>query len=230
MAAHWQLARTRQPGLPNVRVLAPELARHGWQSTTSVVQVVTDDMPFLVDSVTMAVHRCGLAIELVIHPVLRVMRADGELVGLTSEGAAPDGIAESFLHVEFERVTDERALARVEEAVRVALTDVRVAVTDWPAMEARTREIAGELRRATHADATETADLVDWMADHHFTFLGAADYDASRLAPRDGTILGILRSRPELLGPMAAPDPDQLLALRKANGRRPCTGRSRSTS
>ena len=215
MAAHWRLARTRQAAEPNVRVLAPELARHGWQSTTSVVQIVTDDMPFIVDSVSMAVRRCGLDIELAVHPVLRVRRDEGELIGLADPSDA-DGQPESFVHVDFERVTDERELARVEAEVRVALRDVGVAVADWTAMRDRAREIATEVRASGAADADETADLLEWMADDHFTFLGAADYDVVVGRVDDDSVLGILRTQPDLLRLAATVDPAAALLLTKS--------------
>ena len=73
-AAHLELARKFSGSQAKVRAYNPQPAQHGWQSTHSVVEIVNDDMPFLVDSVTMEVNRQGLTLHLVIHPVLRVAR------------------------------------------------------------------------------------------------------------------------------------------------------------
>src|SRR6266849_4162006 len=91
--AHWQLLQRRRPGEARVHVYTPRVEQHGWQTRHSVVEIVTDDMPFLVDSVAMAITRHGSAIHLFAHPVVRVERDDaGQLVRL----AEPDeGIAES---------------------------------------------------------------------------------------------------------------------------------------
>ena len=73
--SHWNLSRQRRPGIPIIRVYNPSFEEHGWQCTHTVVEIVTDDMPFLVDSMTMELNRHGLTVHQVIHPVLRVTRA-----------------------------------------------------------------------------------------------------------------------------------------------------------
>ena len=86
--AHWNFLRTRTPGTPKLRVYNPQLEQHGWQSTHSIVEIATDDMPFLVDSVRMALNRRGLTTHLVIHPVMRLRRdADGRFQGAADRGA-----------------------------------------------------------------------------------------------------------------------------------------------
>src|SRR6202011_3080800 len=79
--AHWNLCQRRAPGEIKVRVYNANFEQDGWQSPHTVVEIVTDDMPFLVDSVTMELAREGYAINLVLHPVIRVRRdADGHLI------------------------------------------------------------------------------------------------------------------------------------------------------
>src|ERR687891_273287 len=118
--AHWRLAQRRQPGEAKVRVYSPRFEEHGWRSKHSIVEIVTDDMPFLVDSVAMELNRHGLVIHLPIHPVIRVRR-------------------------------------------------------------------------------DEARGLLEWIEDHHFTFVGYRAYDLitedgeDMLRPIQGTGLGILR-------------------------------------
>src|SRR5687767_13518 len=79
-AAHLEFGRGFPGGRPKIRAYNPVPAVHGWHSSHSVIEIVNDDMPFLVDSVTMEVNRQGLTLHLVIHPVLRTQRsAGGEL-------------------------------------------------------------------------------------------------------------------------------------------------------
>src|SRR5258708_38359067 len=104
--SHWNFARKREPGRIRVRVLNPTLEEHGWQSTHTVVEIVNDDMPFLVDSVTMEVNRHGLMLHLIMHPIVAVDRApDGILTGL-ADAEAKDARRESFIHGEGDRMTD----------------------------------------------------------------------------------------------------------------------------
>ena len=100
--AHFNLARTRAPGTPKVRVYNPQFDEHGWQSTHTAVEIVTDDMPFLIDSVTMELNRRGFGVHLIIHPVIRVRR-DGD--------GQPDEVLPPTTHTghgEFCRVGDPR--------------------------------------------------------------------------------------------------------------------------
>ena len=76
------LRRKREPGKARVRVFNPTIEEHGWQSTHTIIEIVNDDMPFLVDSVTMEVNRHGLTLHLIIHPLILVNRdADGHVAG-----------------------------------------------------------------------------------------------------------------------------------------------------
>ena len=78
LLSHWQFGATRRPGRPKMRVLSPSLAEHGWSSRHSVIEIVNDDMPFLVDSTTAEINRQGLTLHLFVHPIYDVERdADG---------------------------------------------------------------------------------------------------------------------------------------------------------
>src|SRR5262249_29386074 len=108
--SHWNFARKRESGHARVPVLNPSLEEHGWQSTHTIVEIVKDDMPFLVDSVTMEVNRHRLTMHLLIHPILSVERSgDGTLIGLAPEPGAK-AARESFIHVEIDRMSDPAQL------------------------------------------------------------------------------------------------------------------------
>jgi len=100
--AHWRLAELRAANTPLVRVYNPRLDEHGWRSEHTVIEVVTDDMPFLVDSVIAELNRHDLAVHLVVHPIVRVRRdANGWLLGVAMPGEPADSaLTESFMHVE----------------------------------------------------------------------------------------------------------------------------------
>src|SRR5919109_1201287 len=98
-AAHLEFARRFSSGSAKVRAYNPVREQHGWQSTHTVIEVVNDDMPFLVDSVAMEVNRQGLTLHLVIHPVLRVLRDDSqELLSIEKPSDSAHGRLESFMH------------------------------------------------------------------------------------------------------------------------------------
>jgi glutamate dehydrogenase len=199
LVAHWQTGRRRGPGEPKVRVYNPQLERDRWSSAYTVVEIVSDDMPFLVDSVTMELSRQGYAIELIVHPVMRVLRdQDGEVTEVLAPGAAArEAIAESVIHAEVARESDSDRLAVLQAGVELVLEEVRAAVEDWSSMRARAAALAAEL--ATDPVPGEYRDearaFLEWLRDDHFTFLGYREYDVAdaeiRTVPNTG--LGILR-------------------------------------
>jgi glutamate dehydrogenase len=201
--AHWNLLRVRSPGEAKVHVYSPNVEEHGWESPHTVVETVVDDMPFLVDSVTMELTRHGNAIHLVIRPIVEVERdSEGELVGVESGTGRP----ESLIHVEIDRQTEPAVLEQLRDDLLRVLGDVRAAVEDWPAMQARAREIVAELSEtplSDHAEAAEARELLAWMADGNFIFLGYREYDIGSEDGEDvlhavsGSGLGILREKGE---------------------------------
>ncbi|SDL42041.1 NAD-glutamate dehydrogenase [Tessaracoccus oleiagri] len=197
--SHWSLARRRQRGEVLVRSFTPTVEAHGWSTGGTVVQVVCDDRPFIVDSLMAELGQQGLEIRLLVHPQPRVARdEDGTLVG-----PDPDGIPESWVHVEVERLTDPEAIARLVARIERVLADVAAAVTDWKSMTDRAAAIAAALREGPDAvpagEREEAADLLEWLVDDHFLFLGYRQYSftdaptGGLLEQMPGTGLGLLR-------------------------------------
>ena len=142
------------PGEPRVRVLNPTLAEHGWQSTHTVVEIVNDDMPFLVDSVTMEVNRHGLALHLDLPPDRARRRA--RRPAATREpaldrprrrrGGRPARIDDARRGRPRQR--RRRGSRRSPPGISRVLADVRAAVEDWKPMLARLETSAADLERA----------------------------------------------------------------------------------
>ena len=200
--AHWRLARRREPGMATVMAQrATDASGH------ATVQIVTDDMPFLVDSVSTALTRLGHPIHRLMHPQLIVPRdGRGRLRGPVAElepgGTEAPGVAEAWMHFEIGALTDDAASVLVG-AIRSVLDEVRVVVDDWQPMRMRALQIADALvvdPPPRHvADVDEARELLRWLADDHFTFMGYADYMLDRvrgrpvLRPDRTTALGVLR-------------------------------------
>ena len=178
--AHWRLAGRRPTGSPIVRVYNPRLDEHGWRSDHTVVEVVNDDMPFLVDSVTAALNQRGMTVHVVIHPIFGVMRDDdGNLkTAGSADRSSEAAIAESFMHVEVTEQADD-ALSEIAADVTATLADVRAAVEDWEDMRARLRQVIDALHAADEDlvdELDETRQFLLWLHDDNFTFLGYREY------------------------------------------------------
>jgi glutamate dehydrogenase len=210
--SNYRLAASRLAGVAHVRAFTPTVGEHGWSAGGhTVVQVVTDDMPFLVDSVIMELHAQGRSVHLVVHPQLLVRRTiTGDLVEVIDDesyvvGGEADVRRESWMHVEIDRDTDTAQLDRIVQRLCVVLSDVREAVEDWAKMHQQLLDIVAGLRERPPAsipqfEVEQGIDLLSWLADDHFTLLGYREY---RLGTVDGvevlrgvpgTGLGILRA------------------------------------
>ncbi|MFD4586670.1 NAD-glutamate dehydrogenase [Streptomyces sp. NPDC058434] len=213
--SHYRLAENRPQGTANVRVHTPTVEENGWTSSHSVVEVVTDDMPFLVDSVTNELSRQGRGIHVVIHPQIVVRRdVTGKMIEVLSgepNGAAlpHDALVESWIHVEIDRETDRADLKQITADLLRVLSDVREAVEDWEKMREASLRISEELPQEPipgdlrEEEVEEARELLRWLSDDHFTFLGYREYnlvDGDALSAVPGTGLGILRSDPHHTG------------------------------
>ena len=228
-----EFARKRKPGTALVRLFNPSLKTHGWESPHTVLQVVNDDMPFLVDSVTMALAEQGVGVHVLGHPVMQVARDKaGKLVGVGT------GETESVMHLEIDRQTAE-GMARIEAGIRQVLADVRAIVADWTTMREKMQQVAADLatRRLPVSDAQrrEAQEFLRWAANDHFTFFGYREYQVRRkggeelLCPVEGSGLGLLRGdsghKPRPLKSLAAyqlrhsGEPVDALILTKTNAR-----------
>jgi glutamate dehydrogenase len=175
--ALFAFGRARASGKSKVRVYNPRLSEHGWASTHTVVEVVNDDMPFLVDSVTAEINRRELSVHLVIHPVVPFKRDAG--------GAAlaidPKGGRESCMHVEIDAQGDQAQLDAIRAGVEGALADTRACVEDWKPMVARAREAIDGLTKDKPPRPAEeigvARDFLEWLAADNFTFLGYREYE-----------------------------------------------------
>ncbi len=206
--AHYAFARRFASGMPKLRVYNPRPEEHGWSSAHTVIEIVNDDMPFLVDSVTLEVNRLGYTLHLFNHPLFATQRDDeGQLKSFGPP--VKEGRTESWIHVEVDREIEPAKLKALGEGILHVLADVRASFEDWAAMRQRMADVVKELESPPAflkgAETDEIRAFLAWAVDHHFTFLGYRDYelgvadgeDQLRIVARSG--LGVLRE-PKLGG------------------------------
>lgn len=207
--SHWRLMQHRMPDELKIRVFNPVGENHGWESTHTIIQLVVDDMPFLVDTIRMEINRLHLTTHLTIHSGgMRVCRdKKGDLSSIYAYHSHAKGAdcctVEAPIHLEIDRQTDPEILKEIEHNLRRVLKDVRVAVEDWPKMRERMEEALTDLDSETlpqdKEEIAETRAFLEWALKDHFTLLGYRDYEiegegkekALKLIPHSG--LGVLR-------------------------------------
>ncbi|MGH8262829.1 MAG: NAD-glutamate dehydrogenase, partial [Steroidobacteraceae bacterium] len=212
--AHLALGAHRKSGLPLIRVFNPDATIDGWTSRHTIVAVVTEDMPFLVDSLGIVFKQEECAVHLIVHPVINVRRdAQGELTEILDR-PGPGAKSESWQLFEIDREIDPVRLDRIAARLHSTLGDVHAAVTDWQAMRKRLRDLAAQLKDSPPplpaSEVQEARALIEWMEANQFTLLGYRHYRLDRrdkydlLRPAVASGLGILRSnRPGGVRPRA---------------------------
>ncbi|MDE2249040.1 MAG: NAD-glutamate dehydrogenase [Pseudomonadota bacterium] len=203
IASLLEFMQQRPAGRASVRLLNPA-DLHGGHS---LLQIVTDDMPFLVDTVSMIVA-ASMQIHAVIHPVVKVTRdATGVMQSLGTEA----GHAESVMHFEIDRAADAAEQAKLKVQIEDALEDVRAAVADWSQMRDKALAVAADLPQRSlplnAASVREASEFMQWVADDNFTFLGYREYEVSGadgervLRAIESSGLGILRKTERSVAP-----------------------------
>jgi len=202
----WRALEKRRRGRPVVRVFNPTVDTDGFRLEHTLVEIVNDDMPFLVNSVTAELNRANITVHMVVHPVLCVRRArDGSLTDFCADTAGEDAARESVMQIHIDQHSGEATLSAIAERILAVLADVRAAVEDWHEMRRRVDDALDELAlgplpASAAAEAPETKALLDWLQREHFLFLGYRDYrivqarGRIRLEIVSGSGLGILRS------------------------------------
>ncbi|MEA2227846.1 MAG: glutamate dehydrogenase, partial [Solirubrobacteraceae bacterium] len=193
----FELAAGRDGAPAAVRAFNPSPAEHGYRAAGAVLETNTEDLPFLVDSVSAELQSRGLQIVRVAHPIIGTER-DGRGRIARVVHAREATATESVMHFEVDRALAPEELASLEDAVRGVLADVRRVVRDHDAMRARVGDMIQRARAAGERypdeEVAETVAFLEWLLDRNFIFLGARDYEltAEHLGVAPGSGLGLL--------------------------------------
>jgi glutamate dehydrogenase len=202
---HLEFGAQRRRGEALLRIFNASEKEHGYSSGFTFVEMVNDDMPFLVDSVAAAINRQNLAVHITVHPIIAAKRVNGGKLVAVTKPDHPDAYSESFIRFAISRTTDEKVIKALRKAIVKTLSDVRLAVRDWGKMRQRMRETRDLVENGPKGVdpllRKETQALLDWMVDEHFTFLGYREYTLSKRGKQtfldvvEGSGLGILSKK-----------------------------------
>ncbi len=196
----WEASSKRTLGKPIVKVINPRFPKEGWTSHHSVLMIITDDMPFLVDSITGGLtSTLKSRIHMMHHPILSTIR-DKKGARVKVDG---DEVRESFMFIEIDTVSDKAQIKEHEGVIKSILGDVRSAVSDWRGMLAKIDETVASLTvnppPIDNEEVDEAIRFLRWLGADHFTFLGFREYrfdsqkKSFKFTQVDGSGLGILR-------------------------------------
>ena len=200
--AAWAFLAERKPGAPKIRLESPTAAGEHLRSI-SVLEIINDDMPFLVDSVLGELADRGVEVLLVAHPVISVTRDAAGRVKSFGESGNGAALRESVIHIHIGRIDDEARRGELVQGIAQVLADVRVSVHDWRSMIRRVEEVVAGLKSnpppLPAEEVAEAAAFLEWLIANNFTLLGVRNYvftaNQDALEPRFETGLGLLRAR-----------------------------------
>lgn len=189
----------RKSGQDKVRVFNPDKKKDGWAATQTSIVIVNDDMPFIVDSIAAELAGQGLAVDVLFHPVIDVLRdGNGKLKEVSEGGKPKEGFAaESVIYVQLEQMLSSEACKKLAAALAQVLRDVYSATSDWRKMLKKADEIIaqGSAAKGQDKDAgREGMDFLSWLRGNNFTFLGYRAYKFSKRGASAvaGSDLGVL--------------------------------------
>lgn len=211
IVSHWRFVMQRKAKTARVKVYNPNLEEHGWQSSHTTLLIINADMPFLVDSIRMALNRRGMTVHLIIYPVIEVKRdGKGDLLDILfprDDKKTANGIRESFIHVETDRQTEKKIIQELTNDIEHVLHEVQSAVDDWQKMKDQMTQVIAQTSNQSlpieQEQRNEDLAFLQWLNNDNFTFLGFREYD---LVKQDDSVnlyrvvdsgLGILRDKGE---------------------------------
>jgi glutamate dehydrogenase len=208
VSSMWAWLYERDTDHYKVRVYRPTEPKHGWDSETTLVEIVARDMPFLVDSIHMALSKMGYTVKFTVNiGGLGVKRDKGKIQEIYSIGHVEHGSnLEAIIQMEIDHSLNDKECQALTEMLCVILADVQLAVSDWGAMLNEAKLAVDELESCGNGmlnqERSESIAFIKWMCHDNFTFLGCREYDIGRdgktmslcLKPESG--LGVLRHGP----------------------------------
>ncbi|KAA1161754.1 NAD-glutamate dehydrogenase [Pseudoalteromonas fuliginea] len=192
-----------------IRVFNPEVAKDGWQSSHTIVEIIVKDMPFLVDSVRMAMTRENIASHLLLHSPLKIQRdKNTKISGLSNLKAEQESTStKTVFFIEIDRQTDSSVIESFKKELESVLVDVSVAVEDWQPIRKKLIAVTKELPKRRHNknenEVAETVEFLDWLVKDNFTLMGYREYELSpvqgdyQLKGKMDTSLGLMKNSTE---------------------------------
>jgi len=184
----WNSLNDHRDESPVIKVFNPKVSKNGWKSSHTIIEIITGDMPFLVDSIRIALSRLGLSPHLVLNSPIKIIRdKNNEITQLSAaaDKSMKSTSIETVFFIEIDRQSEQEVLTRIEDSLRSVLADISVTVNDWQSMRTRLNEVISETKKAkppcSKEEHQESLAFLEWMLADNFTLLGYRSYDVDTL-------------------------------------------------
>ncbi|QYK03021.1 NAD-glutamate dehydrogenase [Shewanella psychrotolerans] len=198
----WNVVNKTPVGESHIRVFNPSQSKHGWKSSHSIIEVIHPDMPFLVDSVGMALNRMGITTHMMLHTPLTVQRDGDEIANVIYGDEQDNAETVAVFLIEIDRLSSEADIKSLEKEIASVLGDVSASVSDWQMMSNKLTSTIKELAKrpfpGEKSELDEAINFLTYLNNHHFTLLGYRRYNLNKvegdleLVPDNDTSLGLM--------------------------------------
>ena len=186
----WKQLHDKQPGEPHIRVFNPEIAKHGWQSSHTIIQIIVDDMPFLVDSVRMVINRLNMNAHLLLHMPMHFIRTKRVSAFISpddkSSKQTKNAHTETVFYIEVDKQSKSEYIAELKDELRSVMSEVTLTVSDWKAMRDKLSTITKELKPANKDNNddlfSQGKTFLNWLNDHNFTLMAYRYYQVKAVS------------------------------------------------
>jgi glutamate dehydrogenase len=180
----WSSLNEHKDETPVIHVFNPSVNKNGWKSSHTIIEIIVKDMPFLVDSIRIALKRLGLSPHLMLNAPLKVVRDDKlEVTALASivDKKLKKGSAETIFLIEIDRQSEQEALDNIKTELLSVVKDISLTVSDWQPMLSKLNAVIDEVSKAKLPGGKQakldTLEFLNWMSSNNFTLMGYRSYD-----------------------------------------------------
>ncbi len=202
----WQQLQDKHSGKSIIKVFNPEIAKHGWQSSHTIIELIVDDMPFLVDSIRMAINRMNITSHLMLHAPMHISRDKHNRVSAFSDASSrkKNDVSETVFFIEIDRQSRASDIEALTAELDSVVSDVSLSVSDWHPMRDKLADVTKDFDKSkSKADKdvkSQGKTFLNWLNDHNFTLMGYRYYDVKavegdhRWIPKNDSSLGLMKN------------------------------------
>ena len=210
----WSYIYKRNQDETKIRIYNPDFEKFGWESNHTIIEILNDDIPFLVDSIMMVINSLGLHSQLIIHSsdMTFIRNDNGEIIDILdfSDKDNKNKVNEEVpIFIEINKQTDLRIIKEIKKKILETICDVSIAVNDWPLMQEQIHASINDLKmlesKLDQSEISESIKFLEWLNEDNFTILGVKNYrftedESKNIISIADTGLGILRETNKDIG------------------------------
>jgi glutamate dehydrogenase len=185
----WNSLNDHQDNTPIIKVFNPQVSKNGWKSSHTIIEIIIRDMPFLVDSIRIALSRLGVTPHLMLNSPIKLVRDKSHNItqlSTSSDKKMKSTSIETVFFIEIDRQSEQDVLDNIASELHSVVNDIDITVDDWQLMQNRLSEVIADTKKAkvpcSKKEQSDSLGFLEWLLDNNFTLLGYRSYDVKTLS------------------------------------------------